>query len=81
MMFGQSVYKFSKKGLQPNYYYTTADSVQLPVELDQIPNDFMTFKLTTFSKGAPDPSVFEVPEFCQQKCPITSLCTIAAAAS
>lgn len=25
-----------KKGLQANYYYSTADALQLPVELDQV---------------------------------------------
>jgi hypothetical protein len=75
------VYKFSKRGLQPNYYYSTADRRQLPVELDQIPNDYMTFDVASFVAGAPDASVFEVPEFCEQKCPITSLCTVAAAAA
>ena len=75
------MYKFRKQGLQPNYFYSTADSHQLPVELDQIPNDFMTFSVDSFVEGPPDPSVFEVPEFCEQKCPITSLCTVAAAAA
>lgn len=32
---GVRAYKWMKKGLQANYYYSTADALQLPVELDQ----------------------------------------------
>lgn len=33
---GVRAYKWMKKGLQANYYYSTADALQLPVELDQV---------------------------------------------
>lgn len=33
---GIQTYKFNKPGLQANYYWVTADSLQLPVELDQV---------------------------------------------
>jgi hypothetical protein len=29
-------YKWTKRGLQPNAYYATADEYQIPVQLDQV---------------------------------------------
>ena len=72
------MYKWKVWGLQPNYYYDTADAQQLPVELDQIPNNFQTFR--NFSAAPPDPGIFALPPDCDRKCPFTSLCTALTAA-
>jgi len=73
---GTEAYKWSKKGLQPNYYYTTPDVVQAPVELDQIPIDFQTFHVDTFNPSPPDPAVFTLPDGCDQPCPTASTCGV-----
>jgi hypothetical protein len=72
---GVSAYKWSKNGLQPNYYYSSADARQVPIELDQIPTDYQAFHASTFDEGVIDPSVFTVPDYCHASCPWYSICT------
>lgn len=73
---GIQTYKYKKSGLQPNYYYATADSLQLPVELDQWPNDFQFFHLDSYTTEPMDPSLALVPEGCKPKCPTASICSL-----
>lgn len=76
LMNNVTAFKWRAQGLQPNFYYSTADSKQVPVELDQVPNDYMTFNISTFDEGPIADDVFEVPANCADKCPRTSICTI-----
>lgn len=76
---GIEAYKWLVMGLQPNYYYSTANVAQVPVELDQTPNDYMSLHHETFSPLPVDPSIFDVPSDCKPSCPLTSVCTIASA--
>ena len=71
---GSPAYKWSKSGLQPNYYYSSADEQQIPIELDQIPTDYQSFHAGTFDDGAIDPAMFVVPDYCQASCPWYSIC-------
>ncbi|CAF1507205.1 unnamed protein product, partial [Adineta steineri] len=48
---------WDKKGLQDNFYWQV-DSTQAPYVIDQRPNDLMVFDITSFKKGAIDPSIF-----------------------
>eukprot|EP00195_Chlamydomonas_chlamydogama_P008577 CAMPEP_0202890894 /NCGR_PEP_ID=MMETSP1392-20130828/1151_1 /ASSEMBLY_ACC=CAM_ASM_000868 /TAXON_ID=225041 /ORGANISM="Chlamydomonas chlamydogama, Strain SAG 11-48b" /LENGTH=242 /DNA_ID=CAMNT_0049574545 /DNA_START=73 /DNA_END=801 /DNA_ORIENTATION=- len=73
---GITTHKFYIKGLQPNYYFTTADELQLPVELDQWPNVYQSFDPSTFNTEPIDPTMLEVPDNCHSKCPISSICTL-----
>jgi hypothetical protein len=76
---GVKVGKWNKPGLQNNYYAATADSRQVPVYIDQVPNDFMAFNVESYQEKITDPSVFDLPSICssQQSCPLISICTIA----
>lgn len=69
---------WDKKGLQDNYYWQV-DATEAPYIIDQRPNDLMVFDITSFKKGAIDPSVFALPSYCSKdhKCPTLSVCTIA----
>lgn len=69
---------WDKKGLQDNYYWQV-DDTQAPYIIDQQPNDFMEFDVTTFKKGPIDPSIFALPSYCSpdHKCPLVSVCTVA----
>lgn len=69
-------YKWLKKGLQSNYYYATADEHQIPIELDQWPNAFQFFHKDTFVTKPTDPSLVHVPDYCVDKCPFYSVCTL-----
>ncbi|EFJ46721.1 hypothetical protein VOLCADRAFT_105384 [Volvox carteri f. nagariensis] len=60
-------YKWRKDGLQPNYWYATADPEQIPLELDQMPNDLMTFWPDSFLAEAPPAGVFELPNNCRPR--------------
>jgi hypothetical protein len=65
------------RGLQPNNYYATADvPVGAPLELDQLPNDYITFHPDTLKLAPVSPKDVVVPEGCTDKCPLTSVCTI-----
>eukprot|EP00798_Chlamydomonas_sp_ICE-L_P002413 gene2414-8728_t len=73
---GLDVFAFRKDGVQSNYYYTTADEDQKPVELDMWPNLYQDLHTDTFVSGQGIPSdLLEVPENCAPRCPLTSLCT------
>ncbi|GLI69515.1 hypothetical protein VaNZ11_014151 [Volvox africanus] len=74
---GVTANKWRRDGLQPNYWYATADEAQVPLELDQMPNDFQTFWPKTFTKGPPGEQVFQLPNGCSPRCPLTSVCTFA----
>ncbi|GFR53164.1 hypothetical protein Agub_g15887 [Astrephomene gubernaculifera] len=78
---GLPAFKWRRDGLQPNYWYTTADEAQIPLQLDQMPNDLTTFLPETFLEGPPPPAVFELPPDCKPRCPLTSICTLLATAS
>lgn len=65
------------RGLQPNNYYATAEvPVAVPLELDQLPNDYITFHPDTFKLGPVSPKDVVVPDGCADKCPLTSVCSI-----
>ena len=69
------------RGLQPNQYYATADELEIPLQLDQDPNDYITFHPDTYKPGRVPPSVFKLPGGgfdCSKNCPLASVCTIAA---
>jgi hypothetical protein len=53
--------------------------VQVPLELDQLPNALMSMDPDTFQPWAPEPSLFDVPPGCADRCPTTSICTLLAA--
>mmetsp|Transcript_12974 Transcript_12974/g.35345 ORF Transcript_12974/g.35345 Transcript_12974/m.35345 type:complete len:240 (-) Transcript_12974:205-924(-) len=74
-LYGKEVYKWNKRGMQDNFYYTTADEDQLPVELYQVPNDRQTLDTSTFTPEGITPDLIEVPRYCKPKCPLTSVCT------
>eukprot|EP00775_Hariotina_reticulata_P005294 gene5294-5529_t len=72
-MQGQLAYEWAIRGLQPNQYYATADEAAVPLQLDQQPNDYITFHPGSFSKGPLAPSTFHLPPgACQDRCPLTS---------
>ncbi|GLC67587.1 hypothetical protein PLESTF_000577200 [Pleodorina starrii] len=48
----------------PKHWYASADAAQVPLELDQMPNDRQTFWPGTFQEGPPPPDVFQLPEGC-----------------
>jgi hypothetical protein len=65
-------------GLQPNYYFqTTSESNPAPVELAQIPDDTQFFDPTTFVAAAQPSALFQVPSYCEPKCPALSTCSLA----
>ncbi len=49
---------------------------QVPVELDQVPNDFQTFDRSSFTTKATDLSLVQVPHDCAARCPLTSICSV-----
>ena len=68
--------RWNKKGLQPNYYLETADDDRRPVQVDQVPNDIMTFETSTFDTSVPA-GIFDFPDWCDAtagKCSIASTC-------
>ncbi|WIA21661.1 hypothetical protein OEZ85_000833 [Tetradesmus obliquus] len=76
-MQGRTADSWTIRGLQPNNYYATADvPVGIPLELDQLPNDYITFHPDTLKLGPVSPKDVIVPEGCAEKCPLTSVCTI-----
>ncbi len=78
-MNGYKTEKWEKSGLQSNYYYVLADGSGTPVELDQTPNDYMAFNISTFKVGGAPASVFDLPSICtpSNTCPFFSICTVA----
>jgi hypothetical protein len=70
------------RGLQPNQYYATADAREVPLQLDQQPNAFISFHPASFKAGRVPPSVFSLPADvqggCSKRCPLLSTCTVAA---
>ena len=60
---GMAVRRWNKKGLQPNYYLETADDDRRPVQVDQVPNDIMTFETSTFDTRVPA-GIFDFPDWC-----------------
>lgn len=81
-MQGRQANEWAIRGLQPNQYYASADAAEVPLELDQDPNDYITFHPTTYKPGPIPPSVFNLPAdvrgSCSKSCPLVSTCTIAA---
>lgn len=63
------------QGLQSNDYYATVEG-GTPLELDQLPNDFMALHPDSFSTAAHDPAAFQLPSNCAQRCPLYSICTV-----
>jgi hypothetical protein len=79
MMQGVKANGWAIRGLQPNEYYATADDREVPLELDQDPNDYITFHPGTYNPGPVPTDVFEKPGMdCDKSCPLASVCTIAA---
>lgn len=65
------------RGLQPNNYYATADAAAVPLQLDQLPNDYITFDKESYSQGRVPPSAFDLPDFvCADRCPLISVCSL-----
>lgn len=60
----QTAHKWLIPGLQKNYWYATADAAQLPLELDQLPNDKQALDPSTFKPRAPPAEAFNIPEYC-----------------
>lgn len=63
--------------MQPNNHYATADApVGIPLDLDQLPNNYITFRPDTLKLSPISPKDVVVLEGCAEKCPLTSVCTI-----
>lgn len=78
-MQGERANEWVIRGLQPNQYYATADEAEVPLELDQDPNDYITFHKDSYKPGPVPASVFAKPGMdCDKACPLASVCTIAA---
>jgi hypothetical protein len=78
-MQGYIANEWAIRGLQPNQYYATADEREVPLELDQDPNDYITFHPGTYKAGPVPADVFQKPGLdCSKRCPLVSVCTIAA---
>ncbi|KAF6263736.1 hypothetical protein COO60DRAFT_340919 [Scenedesmus sp. NREL 46B-D3] len=76
-MQGRLADSWTVRGLQANNYYATADvPVGVPLQLDQLPNAFMTFHPDTLKLSPVNPKDAVVPAGCADKCPLTSLCTL-----
>jgi hypothetical protein len=76
-MQGRLADSWTIRGLQPNNYYATAEvPVGIPLQLDQLPNDYITFHPDTLKLSPVNPKDVIVPEGCAEKCPLTSVCTI-----
>jgi hypothetical protein len=76
-MQGRLADSWTIRGLQPNNYYATADvPVGVPLQLDQLPNDYITFHPDTLKLSPVNPKDAVVPAGCADKCPLTSVCTI-----
>ncbi|KAF8059710.1 hypothetical protein HT031_005118 [Scenedesmus sp. PABB004] len=74
---GRLANRWAVRGLQPNTFTATADAAAVPLELDQLPNDFITFHAASFKPEPPPASAFDLPEFgCAERCPLTSVCTL-----
>jgi hypothetical protein len=71
----QNASKWDKKGLQSNFYYQTVDK-NLPAGVDQVPNDYMSFQLNTYSTDPIPDSIFTVPDYCRDSCPTISICSV-----
>jgi hypothetical protein len=74
---GMKVEKWSKKGLQDNFYYSTVNG-SIPAGVDMPPDDFIQYIPSTYKEGPIDPSEFTIPSYCNknQKCPLISICSI-----
>lgn len=80
-MQGRLANEWAIRGLQPNQYYATADDAEIPLELDQDPNAYISFHPDSYKPGPVPPYVFKLPGGgidCSKKCPLASVCTIAA---
>lgn len=76
-MQGELANQWTIRGLQPNNYYATADDKAVPLQLDQLPNDYITFNKNSFKSGTVAPAVFDLPAFpCADRCPLTSVCSL-----
>ncbi|EFC42443.1 predicted protein [Naegleria gruberi] len=79
---GYPVHQWDKKGLQNNYYYEMIAN-NVPVAIDQQPNDLMVFDPKSYSTTPLPDSLFAVPSYCtddsgkDHSCPFFSICTIA----
>ncbi|KAL6751632.1 hypothetical protein V8C86DRAFT_2775360 [Haematococcus lacustris] len=73
---GQMAYKWRQDGLQPNYWFATADELQLPLELDQVPNDLTSYDPASFTQRPIDPELLHVPPSCHKRCPLFSVCSL-----
>lgn len=84
-MQGYLANEWTIRGLQPNEYFSSADDTELPLELDQDPNDYITFHPKSYKPGPVPSEVFKVPSGggmdCSKSCPLASVCTIAAVKS
>ena len=64
--------KWDIKGLQDNLYYHKNDTLNTPRRLNQLSDDLMDF--TSYKVGITDPSVFNLPSYCTDKCGATTIC-------
>mmetsp|Transcript_39627 Transcript_39627/g.117912 ORF Transcript_39627/g.117912 Transcript_39627/m.117912 type:complete len:244 (-) Transcript_39627:443-1174(-) len=76
---GVRAYKWVKEGVKNIYYWATADARQVPVEIDKAlwPKIETVFDPSTYVEGQPiDPELLKLPDNCDDKCPIKSICTL-----
>lgn len=61
-------------GLQANYWYQTVNTAK-PVQLNQVPDDNMTFVTNQYNVGPIPDQMFTIPSYCEPKCPALSICS------
>jgi hypothetical protein len=71
---GTTCNKWQKDGLQTNYWYSTPAGV--PCELDEVPNDYIYWEPSTYVVAEPNPSLFNLPNYCDPSnlCSELSVC-------
>lgn len=72
---GAMLERWNKKGLQDNLYFQDAKS-KIMKRIDQKPNDLQDYDVSSYHSGISDPSVFDLPEGCENTtCPTLSICS------
>jgi hypothetical protein len=80
-----NVSKWVVKGLQSNIYYGYDKSTtnEIPLAINQKPDDLMVFDVTSYSDSKISDFIFKIPKYCYEssgsprKCPLLSVCSVA----
>ena len=66
--------KWMKEGGQKNYWWATTDSNQIPRRLQEGDSKVDDYQVFSFINKTFEDSVFAIPDYCSDNCPLTSIC-------